>query len=319
MADLGAEGTILRVLVTGAAGYVGRHLCDRLRGAGVDVVGLIRRPANGMTVPCRTGDLADEYALERVLEGVDVVIHSAARVGVGTSAEFERDNVTATRNLAAALDGRRLLHLSTVQVYGTRSLVDAEESCPVDPGADPYSVTKAKAERVVAALPRGWVIFRPAVVWGGPHDSRLMPSLRRLSALRTVVFPGPCRSPMPFTHVDNLADMVLAALDRPAVDRETFNVADGGLSDGVCVSFRDFVLRYGDHAGRPFRVVASAPVPVLTAAVRVGAAVAGRVGVAWPTGLRPEVLRLFNTPCTLSVARARERLGVSPTMREHLR
>ena len=132
VADLGAEGTILRVLVTGAAGYVGRHLCDRLRGAGVDVVGLIRRPANGMTVPCRTGDLADEYALERVLEGVDVVIHSAARVGVGTSAEFERDNVTATRNLAAALDGRRLLHLSTVQVYGTRSLVDAEESCPVD-------------------------------------------------------------------------------------------------------------------------------------------------------------------------------------------
>ena len=83
-----------------------------------------------------------------------MVIHSAARVGVGTSAEFERDNVTATRNLAAALDGRRLLHLSTVQVYGTRSLVDAEESCPVDPGADPYSVTKAKASVSIGRMTR---------------------------------------------------------------------------------------------------------------------------------------------------------------------
>jgi nucleoside-diphosphate-sugar epimerase len=306
------------VLVTGAAGYVGRHLCDRLRDAGVDVTGLVRRPAQGLTVPVRSADLSDAAALPRVLDGIDVVVHSAARVGAGTLAAFERDNVVGTRHLVSALDGRRLLHLSTVQVYGTRRLVDADERCPVDPGADPYSVTKAESERVVAALPNGWVIFRPAVVWGGPHDSRLMPSVRRLSMFRTIVFPGPCRSPMPFTHVDNLADMVLAALERPAVDREVFNVADGSLADGVSVSFRDFVLRYGERAGRPFRLVASAPVPVLSAAIRAGAAVAGRVGLAWPTGLRPEVLRLFNTPCTLSVTRARERLGVDPRPREHL-
>ncbi|MBT9557926.1 MAG: NAD-dependent epimerase/dehydratase family protein [Myxococcales bacterium] len=308
----------MRVLVTGAAGYVGRHLCDRLRRAGMDVTGLVRRSAPGLTVPVRYADLSDVDAIPRALDGIDVVIHSAARVGAGTAAAFERDNVAGTRHLVSALNGRRLLHLSTVQVYGTRRLVDADERCPVDPGADPYSATKAEAERIVAALPTGWLIFRPAVVWGGPHDSRLMPSLRRLSLIRSVVFPGPCRSPMPFTHVDNLADMVLAALDRPNVDREVFNVADGSLADGVSVSFRDFVLRYGERAGRPFRLVASAPVPALTAAIRAGAAVAGRVGLAWPTGLRPEVLRLFNTPCTLSVARARDRLGVIPSPREHL-
>lgn len=306
------------VLVTGAGGYVGAHAIDRLIAAGHTPVASARR---AIQVPCevRRADLSEPAALQGLLAGVDAVLHCAARVGAGTPEDFQRDNVTATQRLVAHLDGRRLVHLSSVAVYGLGRHVDTHEDAPIAPGGDPYAVSKARAEDVVRAAGSPWVILRPGVIWGGPHDRRLMPPVRRVAALGAMLYPGPCRSPMPFAHIDNVCDLALAALAPDAPSGLALNATDGSLADGVSVSFRTFIQRCAAAAGTPLRFERTLPLAPLRAAIRAGTSLARRLGAPWPTSLRPELLTLFNTPCTFSTARARAALSVAPLPREHLR
>lgn len=293
----------MRVLVTGARGYVGRHLLDTLPRAGFDVVAAVRSAGAPLPVPTVAGDLSDPVAARRCMVGVDAVVHAAARVSGDDPAAFWRDNVDATRALLSAAEGRPFVHLSTVMVYGLGVQEQTTEDAPLAPGGVLYAETKLAAERAVARAGGPWVALRPGVVWGGPYDQRFMPRLRLLARSPLIPIPGPGITPMPWSHVDNLVELVALALRGPLPN------APLNATDGTDLGFREFLERYLAAHGYRGRVL---PLPV-----RGAAQVLDRLP-RLTRGLSGDVLRLFETPCTFSSERARTLYDWAPRLREHL-
>ncbi|RIK46597.1 MAG: nucleotide sugar epimerase [Chloroflexi bacterium] len=164
----------MRVLVTGAAGFVGSHVCDALLSAGHEVVGLdsfipyyprATKEANlrnALAHPAFTFhelDLRSDY-IGAALDGVDAVIHQAAMPGLMPSwtrfDDYMTCNLQATQRLveAARIAGiRKFLHISTSSVYGSTAVGD--ENQPVAP-VSPYGVTKLAAEQLILAWVRSY-------------------------------------------------------------------------------------------------------------------------------------------------------------------
>ncbi|HHH29607.1 MAG TPA: NAD-dependent epimerase/dehydratase family protein, partial [Polyangiaceae bacterium] len=162
----------MRILVTGAAGFIGSHLCERLLGRGDEVVGLDnfcetysaaikRRNAAEVGVEVVEGDVLDAALLERVLsEGrFDAVAHIAALPGVRPSIErphaYQRVTVEGTALLAhhmVAHGVRRLVFASSSSVYGRNRERPYRETDRVDQPASPYAASKRAAELVLESL-----------------------------------------------------------------------------------------------------------------------------------------------------------------------
>lgn len=181
------------LLVTGAAGFIGRHLVLRLGEAGARVraldVSTEPRGLDGGGVAYTQADVRDRSALQDAVAGVDTVFHLAAvHLDVHAGAEaFESVNVQAVRALVeccAEAGVRRLIHCSSVGVYGHVANPPAAEDAPKAPQT-PYERTKLAGERV--ALARGQelgldvVILRPAWVFGPgcPRTAKLLAAVRK--------------------------------------------------------------------------------------------------------------------------------------------
>ena len=181
-----------RVLVTGGAGFLGRHLVRALRERGAEVVVLARRPrdARGSRVreelaslgaEVAEGDLLDAGSVRGTLPGVNGVYHLAGRLFTPDvpEAEFGRVHVEGTRVLldacADAASVRSIVHCSTTGVVGGTGPTPLDEDAPPHPG-NGYERSKAEGERVARALAErhrlGLVIARPALVYG-PGDLHL--------------------------------------------------------------------------------------------------------------------------------------------------
>jgi GDP-4-dehydro-6-deoxy-D-mannose reductase len=188
----------VRVAVTGANGFLGRHLTAALAGAGDEVVagGLGRgpRPAAGRVYEA---DVRDRARIECVLAEIapDAVVHLAALSHVGESwrriPDYYAINVVGTENVARAAAGRRFLFSSSAEVYGI--VPEAEqpiaESRPVAPRS-PYALTKACAERI--ALQAGAVVVRSFnLVGAGQASTFALPSFAaQLAAIAHGGAPG---------------------------------------------------------------------------------------------------------------------------------
>lgn len=142
-----------RVAVTGCHGYVGGHLVEKLRAAGHDVVGIDHRPQGDVPVPqFARMELADPVAVEtcaKAIEGCTAVFHLASRQPFSWDLHpFVRGNVMRTAHLLEAMRVAkvpRLIHSSTVAVYGRPETLPLREDTPLHP-ENPYEVTKAQAE-----------------------------------------------------------------------------------------------------------------------------------------------------------------------------
>ena len=210
------------VLVTGGTGFLGSHLVARLRAAGRPVTIVSRQPrpelaAQGITVV--VGPLHDPAVCTQACRDVATVFHVAARVGVwGRPADFQRDNVHATRALLSAAKSAgvsRFIYTSTPSVvYNGLDLAGVDESLPLtDDCPSPYPLTKARAERaVLAASTRGFetVALRPHLIWGigDPHLVPRVLARARAGRLRIV---GPGTNRVDMVHVDNVVDAHLDA------------------------------------------------------------------------------------------------------------
>ena len=191
----------MKVLVTGAAGYLGSEVCRRALAAGHDVVALrlYREPPHGR--PVRV-DLRDDDEVQRQLmrHGPELVIHTAYRQA---EEALEGDVVRASRNVAAASHraGARLVHLSTDLVFDGEKgapYVEADEARPVMA----YGAAKAQAEELVRRLHPGAVVVRTSLLYGkaepGPQE--------RLAFSDAVFYTDEIRCP---TRVDDLAAALL--------------------------------------------------------------------------------------------------------------
>lgn len=205
------------VFLTGASGFIGGALADRLLAAGRRVRVLARRPLPhlvGRGAEILGGDLEDEDALIRGCAGVETVFHVAGRVGVwGPDSEFIRINVHGTRALLAAARGagvRRFVFTSSPSVvYSGGDLAGVDESAPLCTAAPcAYPTSKAMAERLVlAANSAGFATtaLRPHLVWG-PGDRHVVPRVLELARQGRLRIVGAGGNRVDLTHIENVVD-----------------------------------------------------------------------------------------------------------------
>jgi nucleoside-diphosphate-sugar epimerase len=248
-----------RVLVTGAAGFVGRRVVADLRGKGIEAIATARTPGPGLTA---IGTVTPQTDWRPLLEGCDGVIHLLARVHRGgTDADYLADNCDITERLArdaAAAGVRRLVFASSIKVNGETSAPGAPfrpDDAPAP--ADAYGRSKLAAEQALHAVAAETgletVVVRPPLVYG-PDVRANFELLIRLVALGL---------PLPFARLanrrslvglGNLSDFLLICLDHTNAAGETFLVADG-----EALTVPELLVAIGRALGRPARLFALDP------------------------------------------------------------
>jgi nucleoside-diphosphate-sugar epimerase len=231
-------------LVTGATGLLGSHIVEQLRRGGQPVRALVRPGSDtawlaAQGVELARGDITDPGSLRAACASVQVVYHAAAKVGDwGPWAEFERVTIDGTRNVlaaAAAAGVRRLVHVSSISVYGyyTRAQV-IDESFPIGYGLYRwayYSRSKIAAEELArAAHARGQLavtVIRPAWLYG-PRDRVTVPRLYAMVRSGRAKILGRGDNPLNVVYAGNVAEAAVLAAGRPDAAGEVFNCSNDG-------------------------------------------------------------------------------------------
>jgi UDP-glucose 4-epimerase len=261
------------VLVTGASGFVGRHVVERLERLGYPVIVAARpgRPPAGERNSIAF-DLRTPQALAPdALRGVKVIVHAAARVhvmqpGPEDARAFHQQNVDATLHLArvARRAGvERFVFVSSIKVHGERSasapFVATDRPAPLDDYGRSKLVAEVGLARIAADTGLEVVVVRPPLVYGagvGGNFRRLLEWVNRGVPLPF----GGVRNARSLVSVWNLADLLARAALHPAAAGHTFLVADGPP-----VSTPALVEGLAAAMGRPSRLV-RVPMPLLRAA-----------------------------------------------------
>ncbi len=249
----------VRVCVTGATGFIGGRVVEKLvheHRAQVRV--LVRRIAKASRIsryPIEivSGDITDPCAVHQVVEGCDLVIHCA----YGNSDDAERNRlvtVQGTDNVfrAAMAVGRpRVVHVSTVAVYGGVHDGVFDENSPRRPSGDPYADAKLEAESLALHWARSGlpvVVVQPTVVYGPYGSTWTVNVLRRLQQTRQILVDGGeglCNA----VYVDDVADaLILAGMAERAVG-ESFLI-----SGQAPITWKEFFGRYEQMLGGPATV-----------------------------------------------------------------
>ena len=248
------------LLVTGATGLVGSHVCQRARELGISTRALVRESSDKTLlsewgVELIYGDLNNQDALEQAARGVTALVHCAAKVGDwGPVDAYRRVNVDGTRALlqAAGTGGtlKRVVHISSLGVYQARDHHGTDETEPVSlSGIDGYTLTKAESELLVRKfidderLPA--TILRPGFIYG-PRDRTVLPRITERLQTGGFKFLGTGNTLLNNTFVGNLVDAVFLALDQDTQIGEVFNI-----TDGVLVTKREFISTIASLAGYP--------------------------------------------------------------------
>ena len=262
-----------RILVTGANGFVGAALLPVLRAAGHTVRAALWAPDPAFPDGVVVGDIGPDTDWRTALDGIDAVIHLAARVHIMRDtaadplAEFRRTNTEGTRCLAvaaAAAGVKRIVLMSTVKVNGERTpdRPFTEDSPPAP--EDPYGVSKMEAEAAVAAAPLESTVLRAPLVYGPGVRANFL-ALMRLCA-RGIPLPLGCvRNRRSLLYVGNLADALARCVDHPAAANQTFL-----LRDGEDVSSGELARRIGAALGRRVPLLPIPPVLMRAAATVTG-------------------------------------------------
>lgn len=279
------------VLVTGATGFVGRSLCERLLASGWNVRVAVRPGSEGRSpagvTACPAPGISAAVDWPAALDGVDAIVHLAARVhvmretAVDSLAEFRRVNVEGTRGLAraAAEAGvRRLVFTSTLKVHGESSGERGfSESDPPQP-ADPYAVSKWEAEQALHEIAGRTgleaVILRPPLVYGPGVKGNFLRLMDWIA--RGVPLPlANIRNARSLLYLDNLVAAIEACLHLPEAAGQTFLLKDDGD-----LSTPELIRQLARAMGRDTRLLPF-PVPLLTL---LGAAAGRSAAVARLTG-----------------------------------
>jgi nucleoside-diphosphate-sugar epimerase len=224
----------VRILVSGATGFIGSHVVQRLAAANHTVVATGRSPQIRGHSQHLVADLAKD-CLNSLVHECDAVVHCAARAAPwGGRALFWRDNVLATERLleAARRAGtvRRFVHLSSPSIYfqyQNRQNI-TEEFAPPKRWATHYAETKWESECRVREMPMlGPIILRPRAVFG-PRDRAIVPRILAAAKRGFLPLPNGGRASIDITYVDNVVTAVEQALIAShECEGQAFNITNG--------------------------------------------------------------------------------------------
>jgi len=230
------------ILVTGAAGALGSVLVERLLARGERVRIFVRRQPEHVPpgVEVSTGDLGDPEAVDRAVRGARRVIHAGAATTKGGPIEHHTSTVVGTQNVIDAClryGVEQLVYISSMSVVdwaGAPAGAPITESSSFEPkpqARGAYTQAKKEAELLVRAAirERGLpaVILRPGQIYGGRLPLLGAAVARRLGGRYVVLGDGTLQ--LPLVHMDDVADGVLAALDRKLVGGEIIQLVDTDL------------------------------------------------------------------------------------------
>ncbi len=259
-----------KILITGATGLIGGAAARRWAALGlgrlgeVQVSALVRDPHAAATqslsasgVHLIEGDLTDPAALQRALQGCDLVVHAAAGTHLAHPMKIWAVDVEATRTLyeiAASAGVRRFIFISSISVYPTGMAVD--EETPIHPSGELYSDAKLAAELALREASDGQgcpllVILRLAPVYG-PGAARWTEQPLALARSRSLSLPGAGQFPFPYLYIENMVDALTAAASAEVPNQSVYNIYDG------ITSYADFMGHYARMTGSRLGVVPAA-------------------------------------------------------------
>ena len=300
---------INRVLVTGATGFIGSALVKSLNSSSnFEVRGAVRgktleSDASSITV----GDLTQFTDWAPALDGIDVVVHSAARVHIQNDSasdsldEFRKVNTFGTLNLARQAEEAgvsRFIFLSTIGVNGTRTTDRRYDADSDVAPQSPYAISKHEAELGLLEISRHSrmkvAVIRPPLVYGpdAPGNwGRMVHWLWRGTPLPL----GAIHNKRSYVGLDNLVDLVTTCIDHPAATNQIFLV-----SDGADISTTELLHRVSESLGKKARLF---PVPAWL--LKLGA---------YAIGKQESVHRLCGS-LQIDISKTRELLNWNPSVR----
>jgi len=313
----------MRVFVTGGTGLVGGSVVRELKRRGMTVDALVRNDA-GATRLRESGatpvvGTVEDPRLWETLSGADGVIHIAALIAARTPwPTFFKINVEGTRLAAQAARrmGARLVHLSSVAVYGRQALDDAPgsrgERSPLGPieEHDYYARSKRLAEEAVraeVALGLEAVMLRPCVIYG-EEDRLFLPRLAGVARHGWLPTVGAGDRAMALVHADSVADAVVRALLTPGAANRIYNVTNDGE-----ITAREFVQAISEGLGRPVRTV-RVPEDAALAVAHGVQAVLRLIGPGLYPGTLTSAVTFWRGGNPYTSDRAREELGWCPSV-----
>jgi dTDP-glucose 4,6-dehydratase len=294
-----------RVLVTGAGGFIGSQLVERLLAEGAQVRAFVRYnsradsgylryvpPALSGNLEVMAGDLREWQTIRQAVRDCEIVFHLGALISIPYSYhhpyEVAEVNFMGTLNILMAcryLDVKRLVHTSTSEVYGTARRVPIDESHPLQ-GQSPYSASKIGADKLAESFFCSYdlpvVTVRPFNTFGPRQTARaVIPTIISQALGTCTIHLGNLSTKRDFNYVSDTVRGFLLAAEAPGVEGQVFN-----LGTGQEISIGEIAQKIIGMVGNPVKIVVD------------------------PERLRPEpseVMRLLSDNCL-----ARERLGWQP-------
>jgi NAD dependent epimerase/dehydratase len=262
-----------QVLVTGAGGFIGSHLVERLARSGARVRAFVRYNSRGdygllarlpediyRKLQIIPGDLRDLPALIAAMQDVEIVFHLGALIAIPYSyihpLEVVESNTLGTLNvlLAGRETGvKRIVHTSTSEVYGTARWVPISEQHPLQ-GQSPYSASKIGADKLAesffCAFNLPVVTLRPFNTYGPRQSARaIIPTIITQALKHKVLQLGNLDGSRDFTYVSDTVDGFLCAAEVPGIEGDTIN-----LGTGIEIRIADLVNEILSILGKQLKI-----------------------------------------------------------------
>jgi NAD dependent epimerase/dehydratase len=240
-----------KVLITGAGGFIGSHLVEKLAAEGAKVRAFVRYNSRGDTgllrfldidllskVETIAGDLRDPQAVEAVVNGCELVFHLGALISIPYSYlhphEVAETNLIGTLNLLQASNNakpERIIHTSSSEVYGTARYAPIDETHPLQ-GQSPYSASKIGADKLVESFHCAYglpvVTVRPFNTYGPRQSTRaVIPTIITQALTQETIHLGNLETTRDFTFVEDTVSGFLSAAQIEEVEGQTFNLGTG--------------------------------------------------------------------------------------------
>jgi len=311
-----SRGLKPKILVTGAAGFVGENIVRQLRSLDLSVRAMVRKEEDvarlaGLGCEVVLADLASKQSLELAVEGIEKIYHIAAifrQAGVGDEV-YRKVNVEGTKALfEAAINAnvKRIVHCSTVGVHGDVENPPADENAPYAPG-DIYQRTKMEGEQIALNFFHsgkiGGVVIRPAMIYG-PGDMRTL-KLFKMIAKKRFFYVGKGAKHVHFIDVRDLAKAFYLAMEANSKNAEVYII-----SGNESLALKEFAKIVANELGvsEPWMKLPVKPVQLLGSCVE---------SICIPLKVEPPIYRrrvdFFTKHRQFNSNKAREELNFSPS------